>query len=370
MISPALQIILIASCVAVACALLGVFLILRKVSLMSDAISHSILLGIILAFFIVKDLQSPFLILGAALVGVATVLLTELIIKTKKLKEDASIGLVFPFLFSIAVILISHYAGDVHIDSDAVLLGELAFAPFHRFILFGTDLGPHALWVSGSILLLNLLFILLFYKELKIAIFDSDLAFALGFSPAILYYTLMTLVSITAVGSFDAVGSVLVVALMIAPPAAAYLITNRLRTMITLSAGIGILSAITGYFLARAFDANIAGSMAMMTGFFFALALLFSPQRGLLAKLLVYRKQKVLFAAHLLLVHLLDHEGTKQEAYENTVTNATTHMCWKKQFAEKIVTFAIHENLIHRTKDQLKLTSLGRETAREVMMRT
>src|SRR3989338_2490681 len=111
MISPALQIILIASCVAVACALLGVFLILRKVSLMSDAISHSILLGIILAFFIVKDLQSPFLIIGAALVGVATVLLTELIIKTKKLKEDASIGLVFPFLFSIAVILISHYAG-------------------------------------------------------------------------------------------------------------------------------------------------------------------------------------------------------------------------------------------------------------------
>ena len=180
----------------------------------------------------------------------------------------------------------------------------------------------------------------------------------------------MTLVSITAVGSFDAVGSVLVVALMIAPPSAAYLITDKLRNMIIISACIGILSAITGYALARAFDANIAGSMAMMTGFFFALALLLSPKRVLLAKLLLYRKQKVLFAAHLLLVHLLDHEGTKEEVYENTVTNATTHMSWKKPFAEKIITFAVHENLIHRTKDQLKLTALGRETAREVMVRT
>src|SRR5690606_39215724 len=125
-------------------------------------------------------------------------------------------GLVFPVLFSIGVILISRYAGDVHLDVDAVLLGELAFAPFDRFILFDTDLGPRALWVMGAILALNIVAISLFYKELKLATFDAGLAAALGFAPGLIHYGLMSLVSVTAVGAFDAVGSILVVALMIA----------------------------------------------------------------------------------------------------------------------------------------------------------
>ena len=157
----------------------------------------------------VESTTSPLLIAGAALVGVLTVVLVETLQRTGLVKEDAAIGLVFPLLFSIGVILISRYADDVHLDIDAVLLGELAFAPFDRVEAFGWDWGPKGLWVMGTILVANLLLVWLFFKELKLATFDPALAAALGLAPAAIHYGLMTSVSITAVGAFDAVGSIL-----------------------------------------------------------------------------------------------------------------------------------------------------------------
>src|SRR5688572_7531238 len=274
-----IEIQLIAAIVAAACALPGVFLVLRRMALMSDAISHSILLGIVLAFFVAESLASPLLIVGAALTGVLTVALVELTLRTRLVREDAAIGLVFPALFSIGVILVSRYAGDVHLDLDAVLLGEIAFAPFQRVVVAGFDIGPRALWVMLVILLLNAAFIALFYKELKLTTFDAALAASLGFAPGLLHYAFMTLVSVTAVGAFDAVGSVLVIALMIAPPAAAFLLTDRLAVMIRLSVAIGAASAISGYWLAHAIDGSIAGSMATMAGVIFFLVLLLAPER-------------------------------------------------------------------------------------------
>ncbi|MCP4685104.1 MAG: metal ABC transporter permease, partial [bacterium] len=193
-----IEIQLIAAVVAAACALPGVFLVLRRMALLSDAISHAILLGIVLAFFVVEDLASPILIAAAATTGLFTVLLVELLNRTRLVREDASIGLVFPVLFSIGVILISRYAGDVHLDTDAVLLGELAFAPFNRFELGGVDLGPIALWLMGGVLAFNVAVIVMFFKEFKLVSFDTGLASALGFSPMIIHYLLMTQVSITA----------------------------------------------------------------------------------------------------------------------------------------------------------------------------
>lgn len=290
--SPQIEIQLLAAVVAAACALPGVFLILRRMALLSDAISHSVLLGIVLAFFVVRDLGSPVLLLGAAAMGVLTVALVEMMHRTRLVREDAAIGLVFPALFSLGVILISRYAGDVHLDLDAVLLGEIAFAPFDRLVVGGRDLGPRGLWVMGSILLLNAAAITVFYKELKLTTFDAALAAALGFSPAVVHYGFMTLVSITAVGAFDAVGSILVIALMIAPPAAVYLLTDRLSAMLLLSVLIGVSSAISGYWLAHLLDASIAGAMATMAGAHFALALLFAPEQGIVARALRRRRQR------------------------------------------------------------------------------
>ena len=186
--SPQIEIQLIAIIVSVACALPGCFLVLRKMSMMSDSITHTILLGIVLAFFVTNSLSSPLLIVGATLMGLVTVWLTESINKTGLVSEDSAIGLVFPLLFSIAIILISRYAGSVHLDTDSVLLGELAFAPFERMYFLGVDVGAKAIYTSSAILFTNLFFLLIFYKELKLATFDPAFAAVLGFSPAFIHY--------------------------------------------------------------------------------------------------------------------------------------------------------------------------------------
>ena len=312
--SPQLDVQLVAVVVAVACALPGTFLVLRRMAMMSDAISHAILPGIVVGFFVTESLGSPLLLVGAALTGVLTVALVEGIERTGLVHEDAAIGLVFPVLFSIGVLLIAQYANDVHLDTDAVLLGELAFVPFDRVTLFGTDAGPRALWTMGVILILNLAFLAAFYKELKLATFDPALAAALGFAPGALHYALMSLVSVTAVGAFDAVGSILVVALMIGPPVTAYILTDRLPLMIGGSAALGIANALVGYALAAALDASIAGCMATVTGLTFGLVVLVAPERGILAMGLRNRQQASRFADQMLAEYLAATDATPSDA--------------------------------------------------------
>lgn len=275
------EITLIAVVVAVACALPGVFLVLRGVTMVSDAITHTVLLGIVLAFFITQDLNSPLLMIGATLVGVATVWLIETIQRSALVSTDAAIGIVFPLFFSIAIILITLYAGDVHLDEDAVLMGDLAFAPFRRVDVFGLDMGPQSLWVMSVILVMNALFISFFYKELKITTFDPAFAAALGFTPMIIHYALMTLVSLTAVGAYDSVGSILIVGFMVGPALSGYLLTHSLKKMISITVLIAVVNSVSGVQLAFFFDTTIAGMIAVVTGFTTLLVLVFSPRKGL-----------------------------------------------------------------------------------------
>jgi len=371
MLSIELEIQLVAVVVAVACALPGVFLVLRRMALMSDAISHTVLLGIVLGFFVTGDLTSPLLVLGAAATGVLTVVLVETVRRTRLVREDAAIGLVFPALFSIAVLLIARYAGNVHLDTDAVLLGEIAFAPFRRLELGGLDLGPRTVWVMGGILLLELLVIGLLYKELKLATFDPALAAALGFSPVLLHYAFMGLVSITAVGAFDAVGSVLVVALMIAPPAAAYLLSDRLRNVLLLSALLAAVAAVSGFWLAWVVDASIAGCMAAMAGLIFLLALLFAPARGVAAQVLRRRRQRWDFAQLMLAIHLVHHAHTATASRECHEAHLGEHLRWPPEFARRVVRGAVAEGLVERQPDgQLAPTAAGRSAALQSLVTT
>jgi manganese/zinc/iron transport system permease protein len=334
-------------------------------SLMSDAISHTVLLGIVIGFFIVEDIHSPFLIFTAALSGVLTVSLVELLLRTGRFKADAAIGLVFPVLFSIGVIMVSTQARNVHIDVDAVLLGELAFAPFNRAEFLGLDL-PRGIWVMGAILLINIVVIAAFYKELKLATFDTGLATVLGFSPALIHYGLMSLVSVTAVGAFDHVGAVLVVALMIAPPAAAYLLTNSLSRMLILSVVIGVASALSGYWIARLIgDVSIAGAMATMTGVFFMASLIFAPERGLVAKRIQHVRRKRRFAVETLLVHLNTHTDTPGEVKENSLTHLIEELNWQPNFARDTVRRASQQGLVEIDQDRLRLTAQGRQAVRQ-----
>ncbi len=359
---------LIAVVTAIACSLPGAFLMLRRVSMLSDAISHAILPGIVIAFFLTEDLNSPLLIVGAAATGVLTAAMIEMLGRTRRVRQDAAIGLVFPLLFSIGVILIARYASDVHLDVDAVLLGELAFAPFDRVVIGGMDIGPKALWTMGVILLLNVAFIAVFFKELKLSTFDPALAAALGFSPILLHYLLMGIVSVTAVGAFDAVGSVLVVALIVGPPATAYLLTDRLSTLLWLSAGIGAAAAIAGYWFAFALDASIAGSMATAVGALFSLALLFAPRQGIVAAARRQKTQRRAFAEHMLLVHLLHHEGTPEEEIECRPEHLRDHLRWNEELATLAIRSAVRDGLVRTSDEVLRLTDSGRVRAREAMV--
>ncbi len=355
--SAQIEIQLIASLVAVACAIPGTFLVLRKMAMISDAISHSILPGLVIGFFITQDLNSPLLILLAALTGIITVVLVERIQKTGLVKEDTAIGLVFPALFSIGVILIAKNANDIHLDVDAVLLGELAFAPFDRLIIKGTDVGPKSLWVIGTILAITIGMLMAFFKELKISTFDAGLATSLGFSPALIHYGLMTVASVTTVGAFDAVGAILVVALMIAPAASAYLLTTDLKKMLSLAVTFGVFSAIAGYWLAHWLDASIAGSITTMLGIFFLIIYLFAPSKGLIAVMYREKQQRTEVSLLTFLLHLRNHS----EASERHVNHLQEHINWQKVRSKIVLDLALKNNMIEIDNKIVSLTQKGDE---------
>lgn len=363
-----IEIQIIAILAAAACALPGVFLVLRGMALMCDAISHVVLLGIVVMFLFVGNLTSPLLTIGAAISGLLTVLMVEALSRTGRVKRDAAIGLVFPALFSLGIILVSHNAGGVHIDTDAVLLGELAFAPLNRLTVAGYDLGPHGMWGMGAVLLANVVLVTAFYKELKLATFDAGLAASLGFAPAVMHYGLMAMVSVTAVEAFDAVGSILVVALMIAPAAAAWILTDRLGHMLVVSVVLGVAGALSGYWVSHWVDASIAGCMASALGVIFLLVFVFAPRRGLAFIALRQRRQKVTFAGTMLTIHLLHHEDRAEAERENRIAHLGEHLRWNDHFAMNVVRSAERTGLVIRADDgQLALTKSGREHAREVV---
>ena len=359
MIAPQIEIQIIASLVALACAIPGAFLVLRKMSMISDAISHAILPGIVVGFLITHSLNSPLLILLAAFTGVLTITVVELIGKTKLVKEDAAIGLVFPALFSIGVILISRSTGNIHIDTDSVLLGELAFAPFDRLIVSDVDIGPKSAWVMGVILLMNLLFVVIFFKELKISTFDSGHAASLGFAPVFINYALMSTVSITTVGAFDAVGAILVVAFMITPAATAYLFTDNLKYMILWAAVIGVITAISGYWLARYLDASIAGSMATMCGVIFLMVFLVGPRRGIVSVMKRKYRQKYEFAQMTLVMHIENHSGVNDDISERKKSHLKDHFGWDGKFIDQVSKLATQNGLVQLQDNVFTITTKG-----------
>lgn len=321
--------------VGASCGLIGAFLVLRRLALLGDAISHSVLLGIVGVFWLTHSRAPLLMAIGAGAVGLLTVALVAWVQRTGLVKEDAAIGLVFPFLFAIAVFLISRFPSTVHIDVDAVLYGEIAYTPLYHLELWGRDLGPQSFWTMGIMLSVNILFVLLLYKELKLTTFDPGYAAALGISPVLLHYALMATVSATTVVAFDAVGAVLVIAMLIVPAATAQLLTRNLARFLALSMLLGAGSAILGYFAARMVNGSIAGSIATTLGLVFLGAFILSPEQGLLARVLRQRRQRREFLRELVVAHVsakpagvalasLDHDfgwvrGTTARAVDDAV---------------------------------------------------
>ncbi|WP_059104252.1 metal ABC transporter permease [Shouchella shacheensis] len=268
--------------VGMTCGIVGVYLILRRMAMMADAISHTVLLGIVLAFMITHTLEGVHMLIGATLVGILTTFLVQWF-HSKGVQHDASIGVVFTTLFAVGVILIATQVGNAHLDVKHALMGEIAFIPWNTTEVFGIGI-PVATLMLFLVFTVVTFCVLAFYKEWKITAFDPALAASIGLPVAFLHYLFMTLVSITTVASFDAVGAIMVVAMLITPAAAAYLWTDRLSVMLFLSAFFGIFSAVAGYYFAVWIDSSISGSMALMTGAVFLFSFLLSPTHGLLSR--------------------------------------------------------------------------------------
>ncbi len=462
---------LVGSLIAVSGALLGTFLLLRGMSLTSDAISHTVLLGIVVAFMVMSSvfdqepsLSSVWLIFGAAAAGVATVLLTELIYRSGLVRQDAALGLAFPLLFALAVIMVSRFVDDVHLDEDAVMVGEIGVAwantnshcldqcttvtitpddprakltrqcvncrelgisprdkeaEFTEICANCGEYGPAQAWQAGFtqkepvlvfwpksitvmalLTLLTVVAVVLLYKELKLSTFDPTLAAALGFRPTLLHYGLMVMVSLVAVGAFDAVGSILVVAFFIIPPAAAYLLTDRLPRMLAYSSLIGAAGAYTGYDLARGnllglahisdilaalndllglelieqWDSSISASMVLMIFFFFLAAWIFSPKYGLVSTMIRRRNQRRNFDIQVVLGHIhhhlvrlsnipdlaLDDDRIRAaESDELTVSTLHRHFRWSPAKMQRILRRLRASNLVQVQADLVSLTAHG-----------
>jgi manganese/zinc/iron transport system permease protein len=278
------RIILIGALTNVACALVGCFLVLRRMSLMGDAISHAVLPGLVLAFVFSGSMNIVPLFIGAAVTGLLVTFLTQSLHQYGRVPTDASMGVVFTSLFALGVVLLKYFVSGIHFDVSCVWEGMLSKAALDTFAFAGWQL-PQQLKTILPVVLLNLGVIMLLWKELKVSAFDPALATSMGFSATSMHYLLMAVVAVTTVASFEAVGSILVIAMLIVPPATAQLLSDRLSRMVLLACVFAVLAAVLGYWGAVQWNVEPAGTMAVVAGGMYALAVLFAPRYGILSAL-------------------------------------------------------------------------------------
>ncbi len=352
--------------VAVACAVPGVFLVLRRLSLVGDAISHVLLFGIVVAYFVVGDLTSPWLLAGAAASGVLTVALVELLQRSKLVKEDAAIGLVFPALFSLGALLASMNFRETHLDVDQVLLGHAELASqADPVYVGGAYLGRAPAVRMGALAVVNALLVAAFYKELKLTTFDAGIAATFGFMPVAVHYGLMTAVSASAVMAFDAVGPVLVVAFLVVPAATARLLADRLSKVVVLAPVVALAATACGVRLAYFSGTNTAGSVAAALAGLFGLAFLFG-RRGVVATAVRRRQTRADFLLTMLAVHLYQHEATPAAADECDAAGLHRHLHWPPREVERVAARAGRAGVLTRSGPILTLTPAGRARAAAV----
>ena len=288
-------IVVVGALCAMACALPGCFLVLRQMSMMGDAISHAVLPGLAVAFLVTGSRASLGMFIGAAIIGVLTAVFTQWISTWGKVERGASMGIVFTSLFAVGLILIVQAADHVDLDPGCVLYGAIELTPLDvvaEATAFGVLLEiPRSAVVLGIVATLNLMIILIFYKEFKISAFDPELAESLGFHPGRMHYLLMVMVAVTTVAAFEAVGSIIVIAMLIVPAATAYLLTNRLGTMLALSVLLGIVAAGAGHLMAITVpewfgfrDTSTSGMMAVASGFLLGGAVFYLKLIGFVTK--------------------------------------------------------------------------------------
>jgi manganese/zinc/iron transport system permease protein len=302
-------IVVTAALAAMSCAVPGVFLLVRRQSMLGDALSHTALPGIAAAFLVtiwMRDMgwisseayvawRHGAAVAGAALIGVGSAVLVETVQKLGRVEANAALGVVFTSLFAVGLLLVRLFADKVDLDPDCVLYGTIETAVMDRTDIFGL---PPAVLVNGSALLLNLLLVVLFFKELRLAAFDPALATSMGINAQVIHYLLTSVTAVTLVAAFESVGSILVIAMLVAPAATAHLLVDRLGWLLVIALVAAAVSACLGHVLAitlptmlfrrLGFDgiitASTAGMMAVASGLVFTGVAMLGPRYGVVSR--------------------------------------------------------------------------------------
>lgn len=251
--------------IAWSCSLLGAIMVLRKNVMVGDAISHSVLPGIAVAYIVSQQVDSYLILLGAALFGVLTTYIINFFHQKLKLQEDASIGITFTWLFALGVLFISFFTEkNTDLDQDCVLFGDLGISFLDKIIVDDYFIGTRSMWMILPVFIVIILLFTKGWKGLQILAFDESFAMSKGINVKRWHYIFMTLVSITTVMSFESVGAILVIGLLSIPAASAYLLVKRLPSFLLVSCLFATLGSVIGMFLSIYLDL-VMSSMIVVT---------------------------------------------------------------------------------------------------------
>ncbi|MFN7171172.1 MAG: metal ABC transporter permease [Fimbriimonadaceae bacterium] len=353
------EIFVAAALAAVGCSLAGVFLVLRRESMLAEALSHAILPGLVFGYWLVAG---PSLIvgsLGALLAAIAATAVILVLSVRFKISRDASIAFTFSAFFAFGVLLITAFFSNVHLDLDAVLFGELLLTPFERMNIGGHDVGPRAWWVFGSLMIVQSAFLYFFCRSLKVASFDPTYAALIGFSPMLLGGLYLVMLSTAAVAAFSAVGAILSIALIVAPVASARLLSNRIPKIIVLSIVFALLAAWAGTAVAFALDVSLSGMIALTLGTKFILVAVLSPRKGLLGHAIKSKRLQLHLAEWSLLKHLSAHQDDEEE--ECTLSHIHEVFGWRRSKLRRTLFMSKKHGWVEVAGDQLRITEKGKE---------
>lgn len=358
---------------AISCGLLGNFLVLRRQSLMGDAISHAVLPGLIAAFLLAQSRNAWVMFAGATISALLTVTLTEIIKRLGRVEPGAAMGVVFSVFFALGVYMLENGAlRGVDLDADCVLHGNLQNlfwrSPESWSDLFSRrSLGevPVPVWTLLGTTVAVVAFILVFFKELRIVSFDPGIASVQGIHAGMMNMALMGFVAVAAVASFEAVGSILVIAMLICPAATARLLTDRLGSQIIVSAVLATLSSVLGYWLASLLDVNPAGMMSVMGGVLLVVTIFASPTHGIVAKR-VHQKQ---LTRTILLEDVLGTLYRAREDGSSVGREAMLLRLGKTQRTERVLRRAIEDGLVVEQGHRLTLSEDGAHRAADIIRR-
>lgn len=364
------QAVLVSMLVGVACSLVGMMLVIRRQSLMGDAISHAVLPGLAVAFLLTGSLGTGVMLIGALAAGLVTTFLTETLNRRGGVSADAALGVVYTSLFALGVILVKRFLQGVHFDVACVYEGSLLHAVLDTVTisLFGSEFEvPRAIISIGIVLLIILACNALLWKELRLCAFDSALASTMGFSPTVMHYLVMALVAMTAAVSFEAVGAILVVAMMIAPAATAQLLADRLAPMTFIAALLAAAYGLFGYLLAERWDVSPSGMMACLAGVGYVAAAVGSPKHGAFARLWASMRLARQVRRDDLLSLLYRHEERATATADRLAAEEVLRGIGGGFWANRALATLASEGFIDTDPTGLMLTSKGNDAATKLV---